>query len=128
MGLEEAVQAVLDVRAGFRSRQAIDDPNYLSERMIKLAIATAAVEEHLAALEEGLELSEHERYQYYTTSADTVLSPSAAERQAKDDVAELRGKIKKLTRFVNSSWKLTEKAQSRWNHLNREFGLGGKVT
>ncbi len=125
MELDEAVKSMLSVRASMRTRQAIEDPAYLSERMIKLAAVTSAVEEHLGELEEQLENTEHERYQYYTADS---LSPTAAERQAKDDVAELRGKIKKLTRFVNSSWKLTEKAQSRINHLTAEYKMGGRIT
>jgi hypothetical protein len=115
MNLDDAVVGMMDAREKLRSRQGVTDPYFISEQMQRLAQYTGAVEEHLAQYEEDLELEEHRAFKKHSA----YLSVNQAEKLAKDEVSELKGKIAKFKRYVNSSWALIGVAQSRFNHINK---------
>lgn len=125
MDLEVAVKGLLQVRNDLRQRRGVTDPLFISEQMQRLAQYTSAVEEHLGDLEERIEVVEMQKFLGYLKQGDSV---NKAETLAKQEVSELKGNIAKLTRLVNSSWKLISTAQSRINHLNSEVKMGGKIT
>lgn len=125
MDLDTAVKGLLRVRNDLRSKQGITSPVFISENMQRLAQYTSAVEEHLADLEEELEVLEMQKFLAYTKQGKSV---NMSEQLAKQEVGSHKGKIAKLSRLVNSSWKLISTAQSRHNHLSSEYRLGGKTT
>ena len=118
MKLEDAVNGMMHSRAQLRSPQGVQDPYFISEQMQRLAQYTGAVEEHLAALEEEIELVEHESFIKHSETR----SVNQAEKLAKDEVSALKGSIAKLKRYVNSSWQIIGVAQSRFNHIQKESG------
>lgn len=117
MDLEVAVQGMLDAKAKLQTPSGVSSLPVMSEHMQRLAAYTSAVEDNLAELEEALEVSERDAFY---NAIKGGLKPSPAEREAKYQVAELKGQIKKLIRLVNSSWKLIDTVRSRYNHLNQE--------
>lgn len=124
MKLDVAVKLMLDTRENLRSPQGINNPTYISEQMQRLTQATAAVEEHLADLEHDFELKEEGTFQQYLKDKSVNMADTLTRKQ----LGEERGQIKKLTRFVNSSWKIVSVAQSRINHLTVEMNQGKNVT
>lgn len=118
MTLEVAVKGMMATRKALRSKQGVVDPIYISENMQRLAQYTGAVEEHLAGLEEQLEVVESRKFINYTK--DQGKSVNQAEILAKQEVGSLKGEIARLKRYVNSSWQIVGVAQSRWNHLSKE--------
>lgn len=124
MDLNTAVKGLLDARAKLRDAKGIQEPTFISENMQRIATYAGAVEEHLADLEEEIELEEEKAYRKYLTDH----TPSASEREAKYDVATLKASAKRLTRLVNSSWKLVSTSQSRYNHLQTEYKTGEHIT
>jgi septation ring formation regulator EzrA len=124
--LNDAIEAMVKVRAALRTQRGINDPAYISENMQKLAQFVSAIEEHLAVLEEQLEAEEMKRFIRYTRTEGKSINQ--AEILAKQEVGELKGQIAKLKRYVNSSWAIVGTAQSRFNHLSSDFKLGKHTT
>lgn len=120
MQLEKAIEGMIDARTELRSRKGITDPFHISEQMQRLAQFTGAIEEHLAEYEEQLEIEEYKRFSDYTKQGRSI---NQAEILAKQEVGELKGKIARLKRYVNSSWQIIGVAQSRFNHIQREGGI-----
>lgn len=120
MDLEEAIKGMLDARKNLRSQQGINDPNYMSTQMDRLAQYTGAVEEHLADLEKEYE---EQRTTLYMKLSKEV-SATQAENESKAQVGTLSADMKRLTRLVNSSWKIVGEKQSRINHLERSLASG----
>lgn len=116
MTLEAAVKGMMDARSALRSKQGVSDPHYISEQMQRLAQYTGAVEEHLAELEEQLEVFEQAKFMAQLLEKKSV---NQAVIIAKQEVGSQKGMIAKLKRYVNSSWSLISTAQSRWNHLSK---------
>lgn len=125
MNLDISVKGLLDAREKLRNAKGIVEPSFISESMQRMAVYNSSVEEALADLEEELEVEEEKAYRKHINNG---LSPSAAEREAKYDVAKLKASAKRLTRLVNSSWKLIGTAQSRWNHITKEQQTGEHTT
>ena len=117
MDINEAVTGMLDARAQLRTRKGINDPFFISEQMQRLAQYTGAVEEHLAEVEEQQEIEEEQAFRKYSAEGKSV---NAAQDAAKYDTAKLKGEIKKLKRYVGSSWSIVGVAQSRFNHLQKD--------
>lgn len=115
MKLDDAVKGMLDARQQLRSIEGINSPFFISEQMQRLTQYTGAVEEHLADLEEILEVEEMNRFIHYTKAEGK--SVNQAEILAKQEVGNYKGEIARLKRYVNSSWSIIGVAQSRWNHL-----------
>ncbi len=122
MNLETAVHLMMDARAKLRTKEGISDPPYISQEMMRLAQATGAVEEHLADLEEQIEVDEMNIFNGWRADGKSV---NQAETLAKQEVGTLKGQIAKLKRYVNSSWQIVSVAQSRFNHLAK--GTVGQV-
>lgn len=118
MTLDEAIKGMMSARKSLRSKSGISQPMHISEQMMRLAAYTTAVEEHLAQLEEDLEVEEMNKFIKYTQAEGR--SVNQAETLAKQEVGKLKGEIAKLKRYVNSSWQIVGVAQSRWNHLAKE--------
>lgn len=116
MELTVAIQGMESAKASLRSKQGIEVPVFMSEHMDRLAVYTNAVEDHLADLEQTLELEESKAYREAIKSN----SASASEKIAKDAVAEYKAQIKMLSRKVSSAWKLIDEKRSRFNHLTKE--------
>jgi hypothetical protein len=119
MNLQVAVKGMMEARAQLRSKQGVSDPAFISEQMQRLAQYNGAVEEHLAAMEEKLEIEEMQRFLYY--SNEEKKSVNQSELLAKQEVGAQKGEIAKLKRYVNSSWQIVGVAQSRWNHLQKSI-------
>lgn len=116
MDLQQAVTLMLDARAKLRTRDGIESPSYISREMMRLAQATGAVEEHLAELEEKIEIDEMNIFNGWLADGK---STNQAEMLSKQEVGALKGQIAKLKRYVNSSWAIIGTAQSRFNHLSK---------
>lgn len=125
MDLDVAIRGLLQIRKEMRSQKGVKDPMVISESMQRLAQYTGAVEEELANLEEELEHTEMGKFLSYKNQG---MSVNMSETLAKQEVGELKGQIAKLTRLVNSSWKIISTAQSRYNHLKTEYQQGGNST
>lgn len=126
MDLQVAVKGMMEARAQLRSKKGVSDPTFISEQMQRLAQYTGAVEEHLADLEEQLEVVEMKKFINYTKEQGK--SVNQAEILAKQEVGSLKGEIAKLKRYVSSSWQIVGVSQSRWNHLSAEYKQGGRTT
>lgn len=123
MDLQVATKGMLDAREKLRSRDGVVNPTFISEQMQRLAQFTGAVEEHLAELEEQIEVNEMQHFNDWRTDGKSV---NQAETLAKQEVSNIKGNIAKLKRYVNSSWAIIGVAQSRFNHLSQDFKLGSK--
>jgi hypothetical protein len=127
MDLEDAVKGMMTTRAALRSKQGVSDPNFISENMQRLAQYTAAIDVHLADLEELHEANMTTKFVKYTNGEDAI-SVSQAETKTRFETGIRKGEIAKLKRYVNSAWQLVGVAQSRHNHLTQEFKQGAKTT
>lgn len=125
MELKTAITGMLEARTQLRSKQGVTDPSFISEQMQRLAQYTGAVEEHLAELEEQIEVEEMNYFNGWRLDGKSV---NQAETLAKQAVSHIKGNIAKLKRYVNSSWSIIGVAQSRFNHLANDFKLGSKHT
>lgn len=123
MELEAAVKGMMDTRAKLRSKDGVTDPNFISEQMQRLAQYTGAVEEHLGALEEQIEIQENKAFVHY--SKEEGRSVAQASQLAKQDVSATKGQIAKLKRYCSGSWQIVSVSQSRWNHLAK--GQAGQI-
>lgn len=124
MDLEQAVNLMMDARKNLRTKKGISDPDTMSREMMRLAQATGAVEEHLAQLEEDIEITMTNRFIKYTNQEDKK-SVNQAETLTRFEAGIIKGQIAKLKRYVNSSWQIVGTTQSRWNHLSK--GIAGQV-
>jgi hypothetical protein len=124
MDLQQAVKGMMDARSQLRSTEGITDPSFISVQMQRLTQFTGAVEEHLAELEERIEVEEHNSFNGWMTEGKSV---NQAEAMAKQEVSAIKGQIAKLKRYVNSSWSIIGVAQSRVNHINTEYKQGGRI-
>lgn len=120
MNLEKAIEGMLEARDKLRSKSGVVDAFFISEQMQRLAQYTGAVEEHLADLEELLETTESRDFNSYLKQGKSV---NAAETLTKQAVGDIKGKIAKLKRLVNSSWSIIGVSQSRFNHLQKEVQI-----
>ena len=118
MDINQALKGLLDAKRKLESTDAINIPTVLSTQMDRLATYTSSVEEHLAELEKQFEEAEAEAWH---AAIKEGKSPSAAKTIAEYEVAKIKGEIKRLTRLVNSSWRLCGIKQSRYNHLINEL-------
>jgi outer membrane protein TolC len=105
---------MMDARSALRSQKGVTDPSFISEQMQRLAQYVGAVEEHLADLEERVEVEEMTVFSGHRADGKSV---NQAEILAKQEIGALKGQIAKLKRYVNSSWAIIGVAQSRVNHL-----------
>lgn len=126
MELETALKIMLDAQAKLRTPQGVNNQEFMSREMMRLAQATGAVEEHLAQHEKEYEIRQATLLGRFLVTEGT--SATNAEKRTKIELGELKGNIAYLSRIVSSAWKQTSITQSRWNHLNTEYKLGGKVT
>lgn len=118
MDLQTALKGMQTAKEALRSQRGVNNPAYMSEHMDRLAAYTSAVEEHLADYEHDLEVQEMKSYNSARTQNN---SPSASEKVAKYEVSELKADVKRLTRLVNSAWRLVDEKKSRFNHLEKEM-------
>lgn len=125
MNIQTATNGMMDARMQLRTQRGVTDPSFMSEQMQRLCQYTGAIEEHLADLEEELEVMEMAKFNWYRREENK--SVNQAETLAKQDMGVIKGQIAKLKRYVNSSWSIIGVAQSRWNHLKSEYQQGGKV-
>lgn len=117
MNLDEAIKGMLKTREALRTRHGIADPNFISEQMQRLTQYTAAIEEHLAELEQQIEDNMHKIFINQTKGGSSV---NQSETLARFHTKDLKGQIDKLSRYVKSSWAIIGVAQSRVNHLSKE--------
>jgi hypothetical protein len=125
MNLEQALQIMLETQDKFATKRGVSDPDYISQQMQILANATAIVETHLAGFERDYEVTLGRKLGEYITTGS---SASAAETRVRSELNHEKGQIKYLTRIVKSAWSQVGVAQSRHNHLTREFRMGGNIT
>jgi hypothetical protein len=65
----------------------------------------------------NLDVQEHVSFTKHML--EPKMTVNMAQTLAKEDVAELKGQIARLKRFVSSSWQIVGVAQSRFNHLQK---------
>lgn len=126
MELDTAISIMLDAQAKLRTKQGINSPEVMSSEMMRLAQATGAVEEHLARYEREYEVKQADLLGRFLVTEGT--SATNAEKRTKIELGQLKGEIAYLSRIVSSAWKQVSTTQSRWNHLQTEYKLGGKIT
>lgn len=115
--LEDAVIGMLDAESKLSSREALVSPHLISENMYRLGQYASAVEKHLGEIEEELEIKQAEVYMRLMTEGK---SATGAKQAADAETAALKGQIKKLSRYVSSSWRIHTGAMARWNHIISE--------
>jgi len=125
MELEKSIKIMLETQDNFATRRGVEDPDYISQQMQILANATALVERELAGFERSYEITLGKKLGEYIAGGS---SASASESRVRSELAKEKGEVKYLTRIVGSAWRQVGVAQSRHNHLTREFKLGGTVT
>lgn len=125
MDLQVAIKGLLDARTQLRSKRGVSDATFISEQMMRLTQYVSAVEEHLAVLEEELEVTEMREFDNQLSQGKSV---NMSETLAKQKVGSTKGSIAYFKRLVNSSWSIIGVAQSRVNHLSKEQGLGKYTT
>lgn len=118
MKLNDAIDRIREIEAELSTHRVMINPHKLSELMFKLGQYTSVVEKELGDIEERYEIvySEH-----YSDALNTEKSITAAKQRADLLTAEIKGQIKKLSRYVASSWKVHQSAMARWKHLNEEM-------
>lgn len=112
-----ALNGMLQAREALQKQEGISLPSYISEQIQKLAQYTGAVEEILAKEEAELVKNEATQFKKYMNSGK---SANMATNLLKYDFTIDRAEIVKLTRLVNSSWKIIGVSQSRIKHLIAE--------
>lgn len=117
MDLDVALKGMSTAKEALRSSKGVGSLPYMSEHMDRLAAYTSAVEDHLADFEAELELEERNAYNAARTHNN---SPSASEKVAKYEIADIKANVKRLTRLVGSAWRLVDEKKSRFNHLEKE--------
>jgi hypothetical protein len=117
MLLATAVKGMLHTRHILESKEAVSLPVFISENIQRLAQYTASIEEHLAQLESDLAIKEASAFKTYLAAGK---SANMSGELLKHEFSEDRAEIIKLTRYVNSSWKLISVGQSRIKHLIAE--------
>ena len=117
MNLETALKGLLDAEAKLSERTTMMSPNLISENMYRLGQYTAAVERHLGDIEEEYEVTWARNY---TLGLEEKLSATAAKIQADVATSTQKGQMKRLSRYVSSSWRLHTGAMARINHLQAE--------
>jgi len=117
MLLATAEKGMLESRDSLRKKEGVLLPTFISEQIQRLAQYTGAVEEILAEYESEFIKNEAKRLKEYMESGKSV---NMATNLIKFDLADERAEIAKLTRLVNSSWKIIGVSQSRIKHLIAE--------
>jgi len=117
MLLATAMKGMLEAREKLQSEEGVSNPTYISEQTQRLAQYTGAVEEVLAEDEADLVIKEAAKFKTYMSEKK---SANMAGNLLKYDFTQERAEIVKLTRLVNSSWKIISVAQSRVKHLIAE--------
>lgn len=118
LSLEEAVKGMLDAQQKLRTSQSKQIPAYLSEQNYRLAQFTAAVDYHLALLEEEYEIKEATILK--ESIRDKKMSATAAEKEVKIELGQLEGQIKYLGRITKAAWSQHMGNLARFNHLVQE--------
>lgn len=117
MLLSTALKGMLEARAALQDEQGVSNPTYISEHTQRLAQYTGAVEAVLA--EDEAELIEKEAAQF-KKYLEEKKSPNMATNLLKFDFAQDRAKVARLSRLVNSSWRIISASQSRVKHMIAE--------
>lgn len=117
MLLPTALKEMMEARDKLQAPEGVSLPTFISEQIQRLAQYTGAVEETLASMEAELIRSEAKKFREYMKDDK---STNMATNLLKFDFTEDRAEIAKLTRLVNSSWKIIGVSQSRIKHLIAE--------
>lgn len=136
MTLEQILAGIEDAEKNLATRQAITSPTIISEHMYRLGQYTSALEKYLGDAEAEYEVKWANIYSSHTApypvtdekgniSSKQAMSATAAKQQADVETAEDKGNIKRLTRYVASSWKNQTGAMARINHISNEMKSGG---
>lgn len=123
MELETAITGMLDAENQLRTKAGIENPDFISNQMMRLAQYLGAVEEHLAEIEEQYEVDMALALKEFII--DKKESATAAEKLAKIALGPTKGRIVYLSRLVGSGWRQVGVCQSRWNHLQK--GIAGQI-
>lgn len=118
MDIETAMRGLLDAEAKLSTATAIHQPVVISENLYRLGQYTSALEKRLGDLEEHYEI---ESARVYAAALATEKSATAAKNRTDMEMAALKGQIKRLSRYVGSSWKIHTACMARVNHLKNEM-------
>ena len=132
MTLPQILAGIEDAESKLGSRQAIHSPTIISENMYRLGQYTSALEKILGDCEQEYEVKWATAYKQATTGSmdedgklTKGLSATASEHKANIETAKDKGNIKRLTRYVSSSWRNQTGAMARINHIIAETKSGG---
>ena len=120
--LTKSIEYLLKAERVLQTSHIYSNPASLSMVMIRISTYAGAVEEKLAEYEKNYEIKQADLYRQYLR--EEKLSPTAAEKQVKIALGELKGNIAYLSRIVSSAWKQVSTCQSRVSHLNQEWNTG----
>lgn len=127
MNLDQILAGIEDAEKKLATKQAITSPSIISENMYRLGQYTSALEKYLGDCEAEYEVTWASTYNAYTTPepGKKPISATAAKQQTDVDTAADKGNIKRLTRYVSSSWRNQTGAMARINHIQQETKSGG---
>lgn len=128
MTLEQILKGIESAESKLASREAIDNPTIISAHMYRLGQYTSALEKYLGDCEAEYEVTWAKIYNSYISPLEKGVKPlsaTAAKQQADVDTAADKGNIKRLTRYVSSSWRNQTGAMARINHIQAESKTGG---
>lgn len=128
MTLEQILAGIEDAEKKLATKQAITSPSIISENMYRLGQYTSALEKYLGDCEAEYEVAWAKTYNGYTSPLEKGVKPlsaTAAKQQTDVDTAADKGNIKRLTRYVSSSWRNQTGAMARINHIEAQVKNGG---
>jgi hypothetical protein len=117
MKLEQAVKLATHAHTRLIEDQAISDPRYMSEWMMRLAQYNSEVEIHLAEYKRRYEIQKGALLTKYMINEG--LRPTAADKRVRIDIADTQSKVEYLAEFTKANWNLISTIQSRYNHLQK---------
>lgn len=123
MNVEEALRGLKDAESKLSTRQAVANPALISEEMYRLGQFASALEQHLGDAEEEYEVEWADLYAQLTlpTLHGKPLSATAAKQMADIQMAESKGNIKKLQRYVSAAWHVHMSCMARHKHLESQM-------
>lgn len=117
MDLQTALKGMLDAQDKLSTPEVMASPVLISEQMYRLGQYTSAVERELGDIEEEYEINWSDDYR---RALEDKMSVTAAKQHADVENSEDKGQIKRLSRYVSSSWKVHTQCMARYNHLTQE--------
>lgn len=125
MEVHEIIAKIAETEKALFIASRNHNPAEISDQMMLLSGYTSALDKALGDAEQEFEIKWANTYKELR-SGDKPMSATAASNEADMLSAEDKGNIKRLSRYVASSWKNHTSAMARINHLNAEWNGNAK--